>query len=106
MVTSGWWAVAAAIIATGFWRLCGVMLYRHITSDSLLMRLINMLAYSLLGSVMMLLMIEPSGLLATSQITHRFIGLVCGITLLFFVKKLPVALMGAIGVFGFLSLTL
>ena len=68
------------------------------------MRLINMLAYSLLGAVMMLLMINPTGLLATTDLSHRMIGLVVGILLLVFAKKLPIALVGAISTFGILSL--
>ena len=104
MNISPWWAIIVAIIGTAMWRLLGVMLYRHINKDGAIMRLINMLAYSLLGAVMMLLMINPSGILASSHIEHRMLGLIVGIMLLIFMKKLPIALVGAIGTFGVLSL--
>ncbi|MGC6517541.1 MAG: AzlD domain-containing protein [Candidatus Puniceispirillaceae bacterium] len=103
-LVSPWAAVIAAIIATASWRIAGVLTYRQMRSDSLLMRLINLLAYSLLGSVMVMLMINPTGLLATASLSHRMVGLIVGICLLFVTKKLPIALCGAIGSFGFLSL--
>ena len=103
-MNEGWLAILVAVIATAIWRVLGVLIYEKITSDSLWMRLINMLAYSLLGAVMMLLMINPTGLLATTDLSHRMIGLVVGILLLVFAKKLPMALVGAISIFGILSL--
>ena len=102
--SQAWIAIALAIIATFMWRILGVLIYKKVNSESVLMRLINMLAYSLLGSVMMMLMINPTGLLASSELSHRLIGLVVGIGLLFWVRKLPVALFGAITSFGVLSL--
>lgn len=102
--SQAWIAIALAIIATFMWRFLGVLIYKKVNSDSLLMRLINMLAYSLLGSVMMMLMVNPTGLLASSDLAHRLAGLLVGIALLFWVRKLPVALLGAISTFGILSL--
>ena len=55
--SQAWIAIALAIIATFMWRFLGVLIYKKVNSESVLMRLINMLAYSLLGSVMMMLMI-------------------------------------------------
>lgn len=101
---AAWGAVIVAIIATAIWRFAGVILYRHIAEDSVWLRLINMLAYSLVGAVMVLLMVSPSGLLATTQLSHRMIGLTVGVVLFFMTKKLPIALVGAIGIFGVLSL--
>ena len=101
---AAWGAVLTAIFATAIWRFAGVILYRHIAEDSVWLRLINMLAYSLVGAVMVLLMVNPSGLLATTDLTHRMIGLVVGVLLFFMTKKLPTALAGAIGLFGVLSL--
>ena len=98
-----WGAVIAGIIATAFWRVLGVLLYHKIAQNSPLMQLINMLAYSLVGAVMMLLMINPSGILATTQMSHRIIGLIIGIVVLFVTKKLPIAIIIAIGTFGILS---
>lgn len=102
--SQAWIAIALAIFATFMWRFLGVLIYKKVNSDSLLMRLINMLAYSLLGSVMMMLMINPTGLLASSELAHRMIGLIVGIGLLFWLRKLPIALLGAISTFGVLSL--
>ena len=102
--SQAWIAIALAIIATFMWRFLGVLIYKKVNSDSLLMRLINMLAYSLLGSVMMMLMINPTGLLASSDLVHRLAGLAVGIGLLFWLRKLPIALLGAISTFGVLSL--
>lgn len=104
--SQAWIAIALAIIATFMWRFLGVLIYKKVNSDSILMRLINMLAYSLLGSVMMMLMVNPTGLLASSDLYHRLAGLLVGIALLFWVRKLPVALLGAISTFGILSLFL
>ena len=102
--SQAWIAIALSIFATFMWRFLGVLIYKKVNSDSILMRLINMLAYSLLGSVMMMLMVNPTGLLASSDLSHRLAGLMVGIALLFMVRKLPVALFGAISVFGVLSL--
>jgi len=54
--------------------------------------------------VMMMLMINPTGLLASSDLAHRLAGLAVGIGLLFWLRKLPIALLGAISTFGVLSL--
>ena len=99
-----WAAIFAAIIATFMWRALGVLIYKNVRSDSWQMQLINMLAYSLVGAVMMQLMLEPTGLLATSLTSHRIIGLLIGVGLLVSLRKLPIALLGAIGSFAILSL--
>ncbi|MGC6529702.1 MAG: AzlD domain-containing protein [Candidatus Puniceispirillaceae bacterium] len=103
-MNEGWLAILVAVIATAIWRVLGVLIYEKITSDSLWMRLINMLAYSLLGAVMVLLMINPTGVLATSDLNHRIIGVMVGVALLYFVRKLPIAIMGAIASFATLTL--
>lgn len=97
-------AVGLAIIATFVWRFLGVLIYQNVDADSLIMRLINMLAYSLVGAVMMQLMVAPTGLLATSDLSHRLAGLLVGLALLAIARNLPIALLGAIGTFGMLSL--
>lgn len=97
-------AVGLAIIATFVWRFLGVLIYQNVDADSLIMRLINMLAYSLVGAVMMQLMVAPTGLLATSDLSHRLAGLLVGLALLAITRNLPIALLGAIGTFGMLSL--
>ena len=97
-------AVGLAIIATFVWRFLGVLIYQNVDADSLIMRLINMLAYSLVGAVMMQLMVAPTGLLATSALSHRLAGLLVGLALLAIARNLPIALLGASGTFGMLSL--
>ena len=97
-------AVGLAILATFIWRFLGVLIYQKVDADSLIMRLINMLAYSLVGAVMMHLMVAPTGLLATSALSHRLAGLLVGLALLALIRKLPIALLGAITTFGILSL--
>lgn len=105
-MNEGWLAIFVAVIATAIWRALGVLIYEKIKSDSLWMRLVNMLAYSLLGAVMVLLMINPTGVLATSDLTHRIVGVMVGVALLYFVRKLPIAIIGAIASFAFLTLLL
>ena len=102
--SQAWIAILLAIAATFMWRFLGVLIYKHVNSDSLLMRLINMLAYSLLGSVMIMLMVNPTGLLDSSMLSHRLAGLVVGMALLYWTRNLPLALFGAISTFGVLSL--
>ena len=78
-----WGAVIAGIIATAFWRVLGVLLYHKIAQNSPLMQLINMLAYSLVGAVMMLLMItvrhigDDTNVSSYHWLHHRHRGAFC-----------------------------
>ena len=66
-----WLLIILAFIATDIWRVLGVLLANRISPESLLMKWINAVAYAMVCGVMMLVVVHPSGLVASSSLMAR-----------------------------------
>jgi branched-subunit amino acid transport protein AzlD len=66
-----WVLILLAFIATDIWRVLGVLLANRITPESLFMKWINAVAYAMVCGVMMLVVVHPAGLVASSSILAR-----------------------------------
>ena len=88
-----WVAVILACIATGIWRLVGVIFYNRIKEDGFLIKWINGVAYSMVAAVMMMILVYPSGVLSTTMVEHRLIALAIGVLVMIFLKKLLFAIL-------------
>ena len=97
-----WIAILLACIATLFWRFLGVLLAEKINTNGILMHWINTVAYSMVASVMMILLIYPSGILSTTTIENRLVGLIIGILVMLSTKRLFISIISGIGSFAIL----
>ena len=66
-----WVLILLAFIATDIWRVLGVLLANHISPESLFMKWINAVAYAMVCGVMMLVVVHPSGIVASSSLLAR-----------------------------------
>lgn len=99
-VSDAWIAVFLAALATFIWRFLGVVLGRRIPPDSLLMDWINVVAYGMVAGVMMLILIYPTGILASTSLSMRLTGLLVGLAVMVITRRLPFAILAGIGSFG------
>jgi branched-subunit amino acid transport protein len=60
-----------AFLATDIWRWFGVLLANRISPESLMMKWINAVAYAMVCGVMVLVVIHPSGIVASSGLITR-----------------------------------
>ena len=95
-----WIGIFLAFCGTFFWRFLGLILAKQITPDGLLMRWINAVAYSMVAGVLMLILVNPTGILLSSSLTARLLGLCSGIIAIYFSKNLLLSIVIGIGVFG------
>ena len=93
-------AVILACLATGIWRLIGVIFYNKISENGMLIKWINAVAYSMVSAVMMMILVYPSGILLNTSIEHRLIALGVGILLMVFYGKLLYAILISMISFG------
>ena len=83
-----WAAVFLAFLATFIWRFLGLALASRISSTGMLIGWINAVAYSMVAGVLMLILTNPTGILLTSSLTARLLGLFCGIFSIFITRNL------------------
>ena len=98
-----WVGVFLAFAATFFWRFLGLILAERISQNGLLMRWINAVAYSMVAGVLMLILVNPTGILLTSSLISRLFGLVIGILAVYFTKNILFSI--AIGIGSFVLFT-
>ena len=96
-----WLGVFIAFFATFFWRFLGLILAQRISSNGLLMHWINAIAYSMVAGVLMVLLVNPTGILLSSSLSSRLLGLSCGVFTIFVTRNLLVAIVCGMGVFAF-----
>ena len=99
-----WGGVFLAFLATFFWRLLGLILAERISPDGLLMRWVNAVAYSMVAGVLMLILVNPTGILSDTSISTRMIGLASGILAIYVTKNLLFSIAAGITLFGILSM--
>ena len=95
-----WMAVIMAMIATGFWRVLGLLLSKRISSSGWLINLINAVAYAMVSGVMMLIIVFPTGILSSSSLDHRLIGLMTAIAVMFLSNRIMISIFSGIGAFA------
>ena len=89
----GWVGVGCAVLGTMIWRFAGVLLAARIPADSPLMGWVNTMAYAMVSAVLMIILAHPIGVLATTTIEQRLVGLAVGLVVVFFTKRLMFALL-------------
>ncbi len=97
-----WLIIFLAALATFGWRFSGLILADYIKSDSIVMRWVNCIAYAMVASVLMRLLVFPGGVLATTSLDHRLAGLAVGLLLMLSLHKLWLSLIVAMGTFAVL----
>ena len=98
-----WVGVFLAFAATFFWRFLGLILAERISQNGLLMRWINAVAYSMVAGVLMLILVNPTGILLSSSLISRLFGLFIGILAVYFTKNILFSI--AIGIGSFVLFT-
>jgi branched-subunit amino acid transport protein len=99
-IGEAWLAIALACLGTFGWRLIGVILAGRIKTDTPMMAWINGVAYAMVSGVLMLILVYPTGVLATTDLDHRFIGLLIGLGTMFLTRNLLYALSAGLGSFA------
>ena len=99
-IFQSWLAVFCAIMGTVIWRVAGVMLASHIPADGPIMGWVNTMAYALVAAVLLLIFVHPIGVLATTSLDQRFIGLAVGLMMMFFSKRLILSLFCGVSAFA------
>ena len=95
-----WWSLLVAIAGTMVWRFAGVFLASRIPPDSALMMWINNMAYAMVSGVVMLALVHPTGVLETTILEHRIFGLVVGLAVVVFTKRLMFSLFFGVASFA------
>ena len=74
-----WLLMGACGVVTYMWRGFGVLLSGRIETDSDVFNWITCVAYAMVAGLVMRIVVMPSGLLASSLLSHRLIA--CGVAL-------------------------
>ena len=97
-----WLIIALAALATGGWRLAGLLLADLITPDSWLMQWVNAVAHAMVAAVLMLIMVYPTGVLATTTVEDRLICLGVGLICMLMTRHLWLSLLLSLSSFAVL----
>lgn len=98
-----WLGVFLSFCATFSWRFVGLLLAEHISPNGLLMRWINAVAYSMVSGVLMLVLVNPSGILLSSNLESRLLGLFSGIMAIYITKNLIFSIITGMAVFWLIN---
>ena len=97
--SKAWIGLILAFFATFLWRFLGLVLANRISSNGLLMRWINAVAYSMVAGVLMLILVNPTGILSTASLSSRLLGLFSGVFVIYIFRNIPLSIFVGIGVF-------
>jgi len=95
-----WAAVFLAAIGTFIWRFAGVLLASRIPPHSPRMDWVNTMAYARVAGVLMLILVHPTGILATSGLDDRLLGLAAGVAAMMLTKRIIPSLLCGILMFA------
>ena len=95
-----WLAVFCAILGTMIWRVAGVIVASRIPTEGPIMGWVNTMAYALVAAVLLLIFVHPIGVLATTNLDQRVVGLAAGLLMMFFTKRLILSLSFGVGAFA------
>ncbi|WP_137391372.1 AzlD domain-containing protein [Rhodoligotrophos defluvii] len=84
-------------MSTYCWRLAGVVLVRRLDPHGSALMLVRAIATGLVAALVTKLMIQPPGVLATTDIANRFIALGIGLALMVTLRRhQPLAIVAAL----------
>lgn len=95
-----WVIIGLAALATGGWRIAGLLLSDLITPDSWVMQWVNAVAHAMVAAVLMLIMVNPTGVLATTTLEDRLICLAVGLACMLLTRHLWVSLLLSLSSFA------
>ena len=72
----------------------------RIPADGPVMGWVNTMAYAMVSAVLLLILVHPTGVLATTGLDHRLIGLGGGLLAMFISKRLIFSLLCGISAFA------
>ena len=99
-VLETWLIIALAALATGGWRLAGLLLADLISPESWVMQWVNAIAHAMVAAVLMLIMVYPTGALATTTLESRLICLAIGLGCMIMTQRLWLSLLVSISSFA------
>ena len=99
-VSETWFIIALAALATGGWRLAGLLLTDLIRRDSWVMQWVNAVAHAMVASVLILIMVYPTGALATTTLESRVICLALGLGSMLITRNLWLSLIISLSSFA------
>lgn len=102
-VYESWAIIALAALATGGWRLSGLLLADLIKPESWLMRWVNAVAHAMVAAVLFLIMVHPTGVLATTTMESRLICLALGLACMLTTSRLWLSLLVSLTAFAALA---
>ena len=102
-VYESWLIIALAALATGGWRLAGLLLADLIAPDSWVMLWVNAVAHAMVAAVLMLIMVYPTGVLATTSLDDRLICLSIGLVCMLVTRHLWLSLLLSLSSFAVLA---
>ena len=102
-MTSMWVALLLAFAGTFCWRLLGVAVGDRLPPDGPVSNWVNAVAYAMVSGVMMLIVVYPSGLVATSSLEARLTALFLALGVMVWRRSMPLAALA--GLAGFLAVT-
>lgn len=97
---NSWLAVILAGCGTFIWRFAGVVLAAKMPPHSPLMDWVNTMAYAMVAGVLMLMLVQPAGILAASGLDDRLLGLVCGVAAMMLTRRIILSLFCGIMTFA------
>ena len=104
-VSETWFIIALAALATGGWRLAGLLLADLIKHESWIMQWVNAIAHAMVAAVLILIMVYPTGALATTMLEGRLICLAVGLGCMLISRRLWLSLLVSLSSFAlFVSL--
>ena len=102
--SESWFIIILAALATGGWRLTGLLLADLITPESWLMQWVNAVAHAMVAAVLFLIMVFPTGVLATTTMEIRLLCLALGVVCMLIMGRLWLSLLVSLSAFGVLSI--
>ena len=99
-VLETWFIISLAALATGGWRLAGLLLANLISPESWVMQWVNAIAHDMVAAVLILIMVYPTGTLATTTLKSRLICLALGLGCMLITRRLWLSLLISLGSFA------
>jgi len=98
-----WFLVLGAIAATYFWRFLGVLFSRRINPEGAVFQWVTCVSYAMLAGLISRMVLIPVGVLVDVPLWIRVTGIVVGLLVFFFARRMVLAGVGAgLAVFVFL----
>ncbi|MCE2517659.1 MAG: AzlD domain-containing protein [Alphaproteobacteria bacterium] len=94
--SSIWVLIGLACLGTASWRLLGVVIGDRIPKDSIWSEWINAVAYAMVAGVMMLIVVFPTGVMASSALSWRLVALAVALVLMMVTRSFMASVIGSV----------